>query len=756
MWLLFALLLAPQQPAQAQLPRDTSNAYADAAARELVHRAREHRATVDRSILSYRTLAKENISAGLQALHRDRMLYRRQMAARITWRRDAPGKVEVVGAREAIPVAFRDVRLPEDLRSDAPDLAFDPAGDRLMFGGSDSSFVRHPLAEGSEANYRFASGDTTTIRLPDGRALRLVELRVTPRREDVHLVRGSLWLDAGTASVVRAVFRLAQAFDLERDADPDDRDDVKDIPGVLRPIRADMDYVTIEYGLVDFHWWLPRLIAMDGWVQIGSLARMPIRYERSYSRYDVVGDTAALPAPRTAVAEADRPEQCRSRPASVQGEGGDAARDSARAARRRAREAAAKDTSAIHCQCDEGRCFLYALSVPTDTAALLHSAALPPSIYSEGETLASESELRDLAATLKLVPPRPWQLGVPSVHWGLGGSGLARYNRVEGLSLGARTELDLGRAKLDGTVRLGLANGAADTLGGAVTGARVTPSLEIGASRDGFSGSYRVAAYHRVAGVDPDTRPLGFGNSATAFFLGRDDGDYFRATGVELLRHAPPGHFDRLGVRLFAERQRNLPKATDWSLAHLWGSDDAFRPNVVADAANEVGTEVKLRFERGLDPEGVRWGLVLGAEAAAGSYDYVRPQASARLGFPLPGPFVGSVAGAAGSSAGTLPAQREFFLGGPATLRGFGGGAAQGPAFWRGRAEIGTAFSGARLAAFSDAGWAGPRADFRRGSPLISVGAGTSLLDGLIRLDLARAVRGGTGWRLDLYLDALM
>jgi hypothetical protein len=57
---------------------------------------------------------------------------------------------------------------------------------------------------------------------------------------------------------------------------------------------------------------------------------------------------------------------------------------------------------------------------------------------------------------------------------------------------------------------------------------------------------------------------------------------------------------------------------------------------------------------------------------------------------------------------------------------------------------------------FSDAGWAGDRAEWDFDPPLLSAGAGASFLDGLIRLDLSRALRSPTGWRLDLYLDAAL
>jgi hypothetical protein len=37
-----------------------------------------------------------------------------------------------------------------------------------------------------------------------------------------------------------------------------------------------------------------------------------------------------------------------------------------------------------------------------------------------------------------------------------------------------------------------------------------------------------------------------------------------------------------------------------------------------------------------------------------------------------------------------------------------------------------------------------------------SAGAGFSVLDGIIRLDLARGLQGPRSWRLDFYLDGLL
>jgi outer membrane protein assembly factor BamA len=114
---------------------------------------------------------------------------------------------------------------------------------------------------------------------------------------------------------------------------------------------------------------------------------------------------------------------------------------------------------------------------------------------------------------------------------------------------------------------------------------------------------------------------------------------------------------------------------------------------------------------------------------------------------------------AAGTTLGTgdapAPAQSLWYLGGPATLRGFGAGEVAGPDFARARLEVGNEFPGARIALFSDAGWAG---DFDLWTPddlALSVGVGGSLLDGLLRLDLSRTLQPVERWRLDFYLDAL-
>ena len=123
----------------------------------------------------------------------------------------------------------------------------------------------------------------------------------------------------------------------------------------------------------------------------------------------------------------------------------------------------------------------------------------------------------------------------------------------------------------------------------------------------------------------------------------------------------------------------------------------------------------------------------------------------------MPFRLVGSLQGSAGTSAGTVPVQGLWYLGGAGSVRGYPGATAAGESFWRARAELATPGPAVRLAIFSDARWAGRRSEWTSADPsLLSAGVGASFLAGLIRVDLARALRGRSGWRMELYLDAAL
>jgi hemolysin activation/secretion protein len=109
---------------------------------------------------------------------------------------------------------------------------------------------------------------------------------------------------------------------------------------------------------------------------------------------------------------------------------------------------------------------------------------------------------------------------------------------------------------------------------------------------------------------------------------------------------------------------------------------------------------------------------------------------------------------AGGTSVGTLPPQRLWYLGDAYTVRGYRSGEISGDAFWIARAELSKGHPLLRPAIFADAGWAGARTNVaRQDAPLVGVGAGATALDGLVRLDISHGLQRERRWRADFYFE---
>ncbi|MBM4186571.1 MAG: hypothetical protein FJ206_04590 [Gemmatimonadetes bacterium] len=740
---LLTLALVAQDTAVA-VPRDS---YADAATQHLVRQARAARERNEKLVTSYRAVATQRLGVGLKAASRDRMLYRQEVAAKIEWHRDRQSRIEVIGAREGIPIAIKGDRVPEELEDQLRWLVVNPAEDYLRLAGlnSDDGFI-YPLRDGGERDYRFAIGDTTTIGLPSGKRVRIVQLEVTPRRADWRLISGSLWFDADSYGLVRAVFRPARPYEFRRDADDDDREDV---PAWVNP-TGEVKFVTLEYGLYEDRWWMLRYFALDAVGNLGAWLGVPIRWERVYADYEVEGGT---PRPEgttfRSAGTTRRGERLRS------GEPIDSAlraqrRDStARAVRECIREARATASGrgeerrrAVRVRirtCTRGPVADSALAVviPEDSAALITSPALGQPILAMGD-LISEREIRGLADAIGALPSSPWDASVrlPS---GVGSLlEKARFNRVEGLSLAVRGSADFGKLALDGGARIGFADR--------------WPNMEGGLSGPLGSGRWRIGGYRHLAAANPDVKPFGVVNSAFGFFSQRDDGQYFRATGVDAVITSGGGG---LVLRGYLEAQRPAQRETDFSLPHLFNGDRVFRPNLRADTADQIGLAVTVKGTTVLS-RAVTLGGEVSLEGGRGDFDFEKGGVIGRLVVVPDGPVSFAATARAGTSRGTVPIQQRFFLGGPATLRGYDGGVVSGHAFWAGRLEVANSRPAVRLSGFADAGWAGERTAFSTGRPLLSAGVGASFLDGLIRMDLARALRAPMGWRFDLYFDGIL
>lgn len=737
--LLAAAFAALLQGAPA-VPQDTTDAYLDPASRALVQGARERRQRVERNIDLYRVTARQRFHAGVSAASRDRTLFGQETAARIEWRRDAPGTVRVLGARQASPATTRGVSVPEDLRSEAVDLAFDP--DQLQLNlftfnfsvgagrdtaeaeravepdtadGEPSASVRvnaepiDPLAPGAEAHYRYRAADTTSIRLPAGERLRLVRLEILPRRNEFRLLRGSLWIDTETHGVVRSVLTTARPFSVAEDTDAD-------VPLLLRPlanVRVGVRYVTVEYGLHQGRYWLPRLVAVDGEARLPGLASLPVRFERSYGDYEVVASPTPERAP-VAVLEA-RPDSAEVRQCRADAEAAGAV-----------------------CQCTGRSCRQWTVEVPADTAALLSSPELPAPLAGERARLITGEEVESLAEVLT---PSLAALGDfrPRVGVRVASPGLLRYNRVEALSVGARADVGWGPLAADLEARVGLADGE--------------PQAELGVARESMGRRLRFAGYRRLAAFDPTARAFGPGASLNALLLGRDEAEYLLASGVELRSEPLRNERWSWSGRVFAEHHHPVSRNTQLTLARAW-SDEPFRPVRPADCADQAGASLGLSRDFGSDRTPARLTLGTWAEGQTGTFGFGRGQATARFTTPNLGRFALALEAAAGTTAGDVPVQGLWYLGGPSTVRGYEGALLAGESFWRARAEVGTPLPAARLVFFSDAGWAGERDGWDFDPLLLSAGAGASFLDGLVRIDLSRALRSPTGWRVDLHLDA--
>ncbi len=755
----------PQEPdtmSLAPTAAHLADAYEDEIARDLVQRARERRRTVDHSIDAYEAVARERISASLRLPGRDRTLYRRETATRIDWKREGPIRLEVLGSREVIPPVRGAPQIPEDLRNFVPHLAFDPVDSEVLLRLNDD-FLRNPLAVHAERHYRFRSGDTTQIRLPDGRTVRLVELRITPRRSDSDLLQGSFWLEQETNAVVQAVFRPARPYDLEEDED-------EDVPGLLKPVRFELEYITLEYAFWDFRWWLPRTLAAEGVLQVSRLFRMPFGYSLSYSDYEVEGD----PTAQRLVVDADSLDQrsCtaggsmrirvragdddddaeddRHEETDIVASADTAASPADSVARSEDDPAAAHDstevqTRGMHVDEETGRgtdrCGrVLQVDLPPDSATLLTSEYLPPTIYETDANWEDERRrVRELVDLLGDIDEAPWRAPAPTFAWGLGAPGLVRYNRVEGLSLGARGDLDLGRLRFDATARLALAE--------------PRPDIEVGVTRPTTARDYRLAAYTGIRAVDPSTRAFGLGNSFNALLLGRDDAEYYEALGVSLDVRPALTNPQWYQLRAFAERHDDVAAETDFSLPGVFDGERTFRPNIIASEADLFGGELVLNGGIGTNPEGWRASATLALDGAGGDFEFGRSALTLRTAIPLFANFSVALEAAAGSSLGDVPVQRLFYLGGPGTLRGYGGNAVRGDGYWRGRAELSRGMPAARLALFGDLGWAGDRDAFNTSQPIRAVGIGATVFDGLVRADLARALDGDESWRFDLWVS---
>ena len=760
-------------------PELERTAFMDVGARDLLYRARDARMRQDSSLQSYDAKTYQRISVGLgfRAIGRDRMLFRTEVASRVRWSRAGGALVDITGERAVAPAFGGDADAELQLTSPVP---YYPGREALWIGGNglaraevDDRELVHPIAIGSEAYYRYSTGDSLVFTLPDGSRISLRELRVEPRRPEWRLSVGSFWFDVSSGQLVRAVYRFAAPMDIWAVAkeesqrskqDPSRRggmnelrelEEEDDVPGWVRgmmsPLKANLEGVTIEYGLFGGRFWLPRTQYAMANAQAGFM-RIPVRIEESFTYASVNGPEVipALPPPPKSLRDSLFPndtgswrnlpaEERRERNRTIQRAAAERAE-----ARSRAREAECAATGSYTRDYDryEGSLRM-AVRIPCDSTKLVNSPDLPKSIYDSNEELFGVAERDELLKALNFSLQPGWAPRPVIVSYGLSQT---RYNRVEGFSTGITATTELGRGySVDGSARLGTGDWA--------------PNAELGIVRSNGRTTWRLGGYRRLEVASDWGSPLSFGAGMGAFLFGRDDGFYYRSAGVDLTRTTSGGS---LTTKFFAEHHHEADVTTGFSLARAMGTGTEFGENIIATRGNVAGLALRDIRSAGLDPQG--WRAFSDLRLEGGFFDpsvdslsgdlYTRAALDLTISRGLGERMAASLTVGAGF-ADNAPVQRLFLLGGTETVRGQRPGTQSGDTYWLTRLELGRGIAAARGVVFGDIGWAGPRDLWSHpGRPMSGAGVGVSFMDGLVRADLARGIYPSKRYRFDLYLEA--
>lgn len=760
-------------------PELERTAFLDAGARELLSRARGARLRQDSTLQSYDAKAYQRISIGMgfRAIGRERLLARTEVSSRVRWSRTAGALVDITGQRAVAPAFGGTADFESQMTTPVP---YYPGREALWIGGSglaraevDDRELVHPIALGSEAYYRYSSGDSLIFTLPDRSRITLRELRVEPRRPEWRLSVGSFWFDNSSGQLVRAVYRFSAPMDIWAVAreesrrskqDPSRRgrmnelrelEEEDDVPGWVRgmmsPMKANLEAVTIEYGLFGGRFWLPRTQFAMANAQV-SFLRVPVRIEESFTYSSVNGPDEVPPVPPPPRSIWDSlfagdptprrelsPEERRRRTREIARVAGERAER-----QRKLREEECGSTGSYTRVRDryEGALRM-AVRVPCDSTVLLKSPDLAESIYDENEDVFGAAERDELLKALDFSlqsgwAPRPilWQYGLPQT----------RYNRVEGLSTGIGGSTDLGRGySIDGSLRIGTGDWS--------------PNAELAGSRSNGRTTWRLGAYKRLSVANDWGSPLSFGAGLGAVLFGRDNGFYYRSAGIDLTRTISSGG---LTTRFFAEHQTEAEVTTGFSVARAFGTSSRFVENIVATRGTVAGIAVRDVRNAGLDPQGWRafsevrleGGYFMPAAGSIVASPYARAAVDLTISRGLGQRAAASLTVGAGISD-KAPVQRLFLLGGTETVRGQRPGTQTGDSYWLTRLEIGRGIAAARGVLFGDIGWAGPRDLWRQpGRPMSGAGVGMSFMDGLVRADLARGIYPSRRFRFDLYVEA--
>jgi len=693
-------------------PADTLETYRNPQTRALVERAMARHQAQDTLVRDYRSKLRFRLSLsfGRRAWARIPNVSVEEQEGMVEWQRPNDLRVDIHGRRSK----SRSTDLDINSVFDRPWFVPRGLGDSVRIFGNDfpERAALHPLAADGPEWYSYALTDSLTVTSPGAGTLKLYLVEVKPRRSGPSLIAGSMMLDAATGEVVRLTFRYVGTLLWISPDDDEELDSTKArrLNGIAnRIISVDAD---LEYALQDNRYWMPYRQLIAGRVKIPLVSDIVIPFEilTTFDDYEInTGRPIAFTVPMEDTTGSDTTHVVIS---------DDRWRDSTGA-----RQSASR--------WEGGRYEMH--RAPSDS--LRNYAGWGDSLHFDLET-ADDNRIREVVSDLaKLSETLPDELTGRRSH-GINYerfADIARYNRVQGLSLGFGYQVrgPFAFSMLQGTGRVGLSDG------------RITARLSL--VRDAPGGLLTVSGYREVREVDPFTRNFAIGNSLNALFAAHDNADYYLAEGGAIgYEHSLARGLDVTLAGRF-ERQSNVRAEAESEVNDLFGGSGKFLPNPRIVPGDFVGAAIRLDRSVGLS------GWSLTADGLAGEGDGVarisgewRQRIGNRRGL--------SISVRSGIASDTTLPQALFRAGGLRTVRGFDYGARRGQAFWSVQTDLAITESwGIRPVVFLDAGQASRPEDLFSSEPMVGGGIGASILRGLVRFDLSHPLTDYyKGFRFDL------
>jgi hypothetical protein len=686
-------------------PQDTLPTYANPATRALVERAVARREAQDTTVADYRARLDYRIRGTLGRRWGLRTpIAAEQQAMVVYWHRPNDLRVDVVGRRSVTPTERRGFETIFQRPWFVPRGVDDSV--RIFSNRFPASGALHPLARSAPGWYRYALVDSLRISVPGAGALRIYGVEVRPKRAGPALVAGRLWIDSASAEVVRWTFRyVGSELWTNPEQENGDSSDARRVNALVsRIVTIDVD---LEYGLQERRYWMPRRQTLSGTVHAPIVNDLSATFE-AVTTFDDYAINTGQPVP-FAFAPADTADPRTEL-------------DSAINVRRSLPDSLRPRT--FIGQWAGGRFEIHRASPDS----LSHYAAWEDTLRLEltPDDRRRITEARaDLARLVEELPDeltgqRPHAFAYEQIV------DVARYNRVQGLSLGLgyRLRMPMRFTQLYGTVRYGFSD------------ERVTGRLAL--VRDAPEWRMTLSGYRDVLDADPFSRSRNIGSSLNALFTGHDNADYHLALGGRLGWEVPLSVGTGLRLHATVERQESVEAEARSAVNDWLGDDGRFPDNPAIEEGTFAGGGAQLT---GVGR--VSWTLagdVLGGEAATTGRVWGELRTS-----------IGAVRGAtlrvkAGAATSPTLPQQAFRAGGLNTVRGFDYGIQRGAGLWAAQLDVSLLGGGGiRPVVFVDAGRSGPVDELFEGEVLVGGGVGVSLYSSLlrtalIRIDVSRAI----------------